>query len=97
MLLLSRVVLRICLRREMWLTVSKAFEKSKAMATVRLGGLLSLKPLITWCVSGSKAVVVDRPVLKPCCEAARCRCGFIRSCMSLSRSFEAEHRREMGL
>ena len=61
MLLLSRVVLRICLRREIWLTVSKAFEKSKAMATVRLGGLFSLKPLITWCVSGSKAVVVDRP------------------------------------
>ena len=34
MLLLSRVVLRICLRKEIWFTVSKALEKSKAMATV---------------------------------------------------------------
>ena len=53
-------------RRELWLTVSNAFDRSIDTATVRRGGLGSLKPEMTWCARGSRAVVVDRVGRKPC-------------------------------
>ena len=35
-----RLVLKSCFSSDVWFTVSKALEKSKAMAIVRLGGFL---------------------------------------------------------
>ena len=49
-----------------WLTMSKALEKSIDMVSVRCGGLGSLKPEATVCVRGMSAVVVLCRVLKPC-------------------------------
>ena len=42
-----------------WVTVSKAFEKSIDTVTVRCGGLGWLKPEATVCVRGRSAVVVS--------------------------------------
>ena len=51
-----------------WLTMSKALEKSIDMVSVRCGGLGWLKPEATVCVRGMSAVVVLCRVLKPCWE-----------------------------
>jgi hypothetical protein len=56
------------LRRRGWSTLSKAFERSTAAATVRAGGRRELKPIVICCASGSRAVTVEFPGLKPCCE-----------------------------
>ena len=45
-------------RSFVWLTMSKAFDRSIAMVVVR-SGLDWLKPCATWLTRGSKAVVVE--------------------------------------
>ena len=82
-------------RRELWLTVSNAFDRSIDTATVRRGGLGSLKPAMTWWARGSRAVEVDRVWRKPCCvdESGR---EFSSGSMSRSRTLAAGQRREMG-
>jgi hypothetical protein len=56
------------LRRRGWLTLLKAFERLTAVATVQTGGRQELKPVVIWCASGSRAVTVECPSLKPCNE-----------------------------
>jgi hypothetical protein len=60
------------LRRRGWSTLSKAFERSTAAATVRAGGRRELKPVVIWCSSGSRAVTWGFG-LKPCCEGTEVR------------------------
>ena len=59
----SEVVPNGCLSRVVWLTVSNALEKSKAVAIVRLRGHFWLNYLMIWWASDRRAVVVERPVL----------------------------------
>ena len=56
----------ILFNRIWWLTVSKAFNMSRAIAIVLLGGLFWLNPVIIWLVRVCSAVVVEWACLKPC-------------------------------
>ena len=78
-----------------WLTMSKAFEKSIAMVSVRCGGLDLLKPEATVYVRGRSAVVVLCRVLKPCCVGDTGRV-FSWGRRRLSKTLTAGERRDMG-
>ena len=52
-----------------WLTMSKALEKSIDMVNVLFGGLGWLKPKATLCARGRRAVVVEWFGRKPCWES----------------------------
>ena len=78
-----------------WVTMSKAFEKSIAMVTVRCGGLGWLKPVATVCVRGRSAVVVLWFARKPCCVGEIGR-ELSSGRRSFSKTLTEGHRREMG-
>ena len=94
MLCLSVVCVSECMSL-MWVTVSKALEKSIDTVTVRCGGLGWLKPEATVCVRGKSAVVVLWLARKPCCVGER---GRVLSSgrRSRSKTLAEGHRREMG-
>ena len=52
------------------LTVSNAFDMSRAMASVRFGGLFALKPVAMMLLIVCSAVVVE------CCFRKPCWCGW---------------------
>ena len=82
-------------RSVLWLTVSKALDRSIDTATVRRGGHRLLKPVTTWCVRGRRAVVVERVGRKPCCVGERGR-ELSSGSSKRSRTLTAGQRREMG-
>lgn len=49
----------ILFNRVWWFTVSNAFDMSRAIAIVLLGGLFWLNPVIIWLVRVCSAVVVE--------------------------------------
>ena len=57
--------------------------------------LRSLLPRATLWTSVRRAVVVERPVLKPCCVSAKRRWGLMRWRMSFVNTLEAGQRSEM--
>ena len=65
------------------LTVSNAFDMSRAMASVRFGGLLALKPVVMVSLIVCSAVVVEYCFRKPCW----CGCGVKLSVMEGRRIF----------
>ena len=67
----SREESAIAERRRVWSTMSKAFERSNDIATVRWGGLFWLNPVAIVWARGRRAVVVDRFCLKPCWASDR--------------------------
>ena len=83
--------------RRVWFTMSKAFDRSSDIRTVRFGGLGLLKPVAIVWVSGRRAVVVDLFLLKPCWDSDRGRWKVRRGRRSRSRTFTAGQSREMGL
>ena len=75
-----------------WFTVSKAFDGSIAIATLRRrGGRGLLKPVAILCTNGNRAEVVDLSFRKLCWVSDRFRCRSKRS-----RTLMVELRREIG-
>ena len=79
-------------RSVLWLTVSKALDRSIDTATVRRGGHRLLKPVTTWYVRGRRAVVVGR---NPCYVGEKGRESSSGSSRR-SRTLTTGQRREMG-
>ena len=80
-----------------WLTMSKALEKSIDMVSVRCGGKGWLKPLATACVRGRSAVVVEWFARKPCCVGETGRAIVSSGRRRRSSTLAAGQRREIGL
>ena len=89
-------MLAIVESRRVWSTMSKAFDRSSDIATVRCGGLGWLKPVAIWWVKGRRAVVVDLFFLKPCWASERGRWNSRKGRRSRSRTLAAGQRSEMG-
>ena len=88
---------RICESSWVWGTVSKALEKSIAMATVRGGRRLWLNPEAMVCERGRSEEVVECKLRKPCCESASWREAVMWGSSRRSSTFTAGQRSEIGL
>jgi hypothetical protein len=84
------------LRRRGWSTLSKAFDRSTAAATVRARRRRELKPVAIRCAIGSSEVTVECHGLKPCCEETVTRESEMYGSNRRSRILTAGQRREMG-
>ena len=81
----------------MCLTVSNAFDRTIAFATVHRGGGRSLlKPFATLSASGNRAEVVDLCLRKPCWVSDRWRCRLKYGRCQRSRTLMAGQRKEIG-
>ena len=79
------------------LTVSKAFDMSRATTTVRFGGFVLLKPWVMVLFSVCSAVVVECCFLKPCCSALFGMLSVMYGSMAFSSVLAIGERREIGL
>ena len=87
----------LSLLMSVWIsTVSKALERSIATVRERLGGFLSLKPLVMVLLMLWRAVVVEWLLLNPCCMVFSGMSGLMMLCMILSSVLASGERREMG-
>ena len=79
-----------------WWTESKAFEKSIAIAAVRVAGLFWLNPVAIAEVRGSSAVEVEWRERNPCCVWFGERTALRVARRRRSNTLEPAHRREIG-
>ena len=90
------VVSRILLISRCLGTVSKAFDMSMAAMRVLSAGFFLLKPSRMFCVMFVSVVTVECRGLNPCCEGSSGMCSLILSITRRSRSFDVQHRSEIG-